>query len=617
MTILTRRGARIAVVVAAAGALLLSGCTGTTDAKSDYSTLPKESGKPQTGGTATVALTPGLSPNYIYPYPPAEASGTVIARGLLWRALYRPSGTGGEIVDPGSSLAELPKTSADGKTVTITMKDFQWSNGKPVTSKDAAFSLALLKAAIAESPANWSFYTPGQFPDGVTATTPDDKTLVLQLEKVYNPSYLLSMLELIYVMPSADWSIAKTGGPVLDFTKPENAKAIYAYLTSQSADQSTFATNPLWKIVNGPYQLKSFEPTTGSYSLTPNTKYSGPGEHRLAQVDFKAFTSASAVLNQYKAGKLTVGTLDSSFASQIPALQKQGYHVYGAPAPARFDSLIINFKNTVDGFDKVIAQKYVRQALQQLIDQPGYVKSRGVYNGAGEENYSPLGAESPFPPKFGDKPPYPFDPKAAQKLLTDNGWTVDPKGTTCTNPGTGAGQCGAGIEQGQKISFTIASANTPAYVGARDLAFVSEAKKMGIDIKVVTKSLNYMYENYGNSFAPAKTNEWAMQDFGPLYQAAGYPTSNTVFNTDGSFNLGSYSNPEVDKAISASTYGLDEQALAAEGTLIGEELPALWLPTPDTLVVWKDTLSGPPETFNALLSFIYSPEQWYFTEGQK
>ncbi|WP_416443426.1 hypothetical protein AB3K78_11685 [Leucobacter sp. HNU] len=187
----------------------------------------------------------------------------------------------------------------------------------------------------------------------------------------------------------------------------------------------------------------------------------------------------------------------------------------------------------------------------------------------------------------------------------------------CTNPGTGAGQCGEGIAQGQKIRFTIASANTPAYVGARDLAFVSEAKKMGIDITVVTKSLNYMYENYGNSFAPAKTNEWAMQDFGPLYQAAGYPTSNTVFNTDGSFNLGSYSNPEVDQAISASTYGLDEQALGAEGTLIGEELPALWLPTPDTLVVWKDTLSGPPETFNALLSFIYSPEQWYFTEGKK
>ncbi|KHK97785.1 hypothetical protein LK09_09800 [Microbacterium mangrovi] len=616
----TPRGARLAVALVAAGALLLSGCTasnsGTTD-QAAYKTLPKASGSPTEGGVATIAMTPGLAPNYIYPYPPAAVNGTVIARGILWRALYRPSGSGDQVVDASQSLAELPQTSSDGKTVTMKLKQFQWSNGRPVTSKDVAFSFALLKAAIAESPANWSFYTPHQFPDGVTVTTPDADTVVLTLDQAYNPSYLLSLLELIYIMPSADWSIAKTGGPVLDFTTPANAKAIYDYLTKQSSDQKTFATNPLWKIVNGPYQLKSFEPATGSYSLTPNTKYSGPGGNTLAEVDFKAFTSASAVLNQYKAGNLTVGSLDSTFASQIPALQKQGYNVYGAPAPARFDSLTINFKNTVNGFDKVIAQRYVREALQHLIDQPGYVKSRGVYDGAGDENYSPMGANSPFPTAYGDKAPYPFDMTAAKKLLTDHGWKVAASGTTCADPGTGENQCGAGIPQGQKISFTLASANTPAYVGSRDLAFSSAAKKLGIDVKVVTKSLNYMYANYGNTWAPANTNDWAMQDVGGLYLAAGYPTSNTVFNTPGSFNLGSYSNPAADKAITASVFGLDAKALSTEGTLLGKDLPALWMPTPDTLVIWKKTLSGPPETFQAMLSYIYTPEQWYFTKETK
>lgn len=612
----TRRRGRLFLTLAAAGALAVSGCSATSapDASTDYTVLPEESGTPIDGGIATVALTPGLSPNYIFPYPPAEVSGTVIARGLLWRALYRPSGSGDAVVEESTSLAELPETSEDGKTVTIKMKDYSWSNGKPVTSDDVVFSLALLKAALAESPANWSFYTPGQFPDGVTATAPDPGTLVLQLDTAYNPSYLLSMLNLIYVLPSADWSIAETGGPVLDFTQPENAAAIYHYLAKQSEDQSTFATNPLWQVVNGPYQLQSFEPSTGSFSLTPNDAYSGPGDSKLEQVDFKAFTSASAVLNQYKAGELTIGTLDSSFASQIPELQQKGYHVYGAAAPARFDSLIINFANTVDGFDKVIAQKYVRQALQHLIDQPGYIESRGVYNGAGSENYSPDGADSPYPPHFGDTAPYPYDPEAAKQLLVDHGWTVDENGTTCTAPGTGDGQCGEGIPEGQKISFTIASANTPAYVGARDLAFVSEAQKLGIEIEVVTKSLNHMYANYGNSYAPANANEWAMQDFGPLYLAAGYPTSNTVFNTEGSFNLGSYSNPQADELIEASTFGLNSEALSDETTLLGEDLPVLFFPTPHTLVVWKDSLSGPPETFKALLSFIYSPEQWYFTE---
>lgn len=610
------RAHRSIAVALAATAVLLAACSGgtsTDDVSSKYSQLPEESGKPKDGGTATVALTPGLSPNYIYPYPPAAANGTVIARGQLWRALYRPSGTGDQVVDTDLSLAELPTTSDDRRTVTIQLKDYQWSDGEQVTADDVVFSLDLLKAALAESPANWSFYTPGQFPDGVTAEATADDTVTLSLETAYNSSYLLSMLALLYVMPSHAWSIAEDGGPVLDFTDPANAKKIYGYLTKQSEDQSTFASNPLWKVVDGPYELKSFDPTTGSFSLVPNEDYSGPGDSRLDQVDFKAFTSASAVLNQYKAGNLTVGTLDSSFVTEIDALKKDGYNVYGAPAPARFDSLTINFANSVDGFDKVIAQPYVRQALQRLIDQDGYIRSRGVYNGAASPNYSTAGADSPYPADFGDDAPYPYDPDAAEALLTDHGWDVQADGTTtCTDPGTGADQCGAGIDEGQDISFTLASANTPAYVGARDIAFASEAKKLGIKVEVVTKSLNYMYANYGNSYAPANKDKWAMQDYGALYLAAGYPSSNTVFNTTGSFNLGSYSNPEVDKLIDGSTFGADPQVLSQEVTTLSEDLPVLFFPTPHTLVVWKDTLSGPQSSFQALLSFLYTPELWYF-----
>ncbi|GGO96824.1 ABC transporter substrate-binding protein [Wenjunlia tyrosinilytica] len=612
------RGGRFAAL-AAVVAVLATACTGggssAKDVQGSYKTLPKQSGKPKDGGTATVALTPGLSPNYIYPYPPASANGTVIARGLMWRSLYRPSGEGDRITDTEPSLAKAPAYSSDRKTVTIRMKDYKWSNGRPVTADDVVFSLALLKAALKESPANWSFYTPGQFPDGVTAKATAADTLTLELKTAYNPSYLLSMLTLLYVMPSEEWNIARTGGPHLDYSKPKNAKAIYTYLTKQSQSQSTFADNPLWQVVNGPYRLKSFAPTTGSFSLVPNKSYSGPGDSRLDRVDFKSFTSAAAALNQFKAGNLTVGTLDSSFITQIAALKKKGYHVYGAPAPARFDPLVFNFENTTGNFDKVVARPYVRQALQHLIDQRGYIRSRGVYNGAASPNYSTAGSDSPYPPEFGDKAPYPYDPAAAEKLLADNGWKVVPNGSTaCERPGTGAGECGAGIPRGQTIGFTLASANTPAYVGARDTAFASAAKKLGVKVTIVTKSLNYLYANYGNSFAPANKKKWATQDYGPLYMAAGYPSSNTVFNTGGSFNLGGYRNAEMDKLINASTFGADPKVLSTEVTRLSKDLPVLFFPTPHTLVVWKDTLSGPPSSFNALLSFLYQPELWYFRD---
>lgn len=618
MSQVPRRRGRLLLALATAGVLFITGCTASgapVDATS-YKDLPAESGTPVDGGVVTIALTPGLTPNYIYPYPPAATGGTVIGYDLMWRALYRTS-LEGEPFDAATSLAEEPVISDDGHTATIPLKDHSWSNGKPVTADDVVFTFDLLKAAIAESPANWAFYTPGQFPDGVTVTAADARTAVFSFEKPYNPSYLVSLLQLLYIMPSADWSIAATGGPVLDYTQPENATAIYHYLTGQSEDQSTFVTNPLWQIVNGPYQLSAFEPTTGSFSLTPNKKYSGPGDSRIERVDFKAFTSPSAVYNQFAAGELTTGRLDASFASKIDDLRKKGYNVYGAPSPARFDGLVINFDNKVDNFDKIIGQLYVRQAMQHLIDQPGYIKSRGIHSGTATANYSTGGLNSAYPPEFGDRATYPYDVKAAEKLLTDHGWKVDAeKGTTCVRPGTGDDQCGEGIPKGQKITFTIASANDPAFVGARDLAFVSQLKKVGIDAKVVTKSLNYMYENYGNSYAPDNADKWAMQDFGAFVQTS-YPTSNNAFNTGGSFNLGSYSNPEADKLIEASTFGADPKALSAEVTMLSKDLPVLFFPTPDNLIVWKKDLSGPPSTFRSMLKFVYSPEQWYFTEKQK
>lgn len=614
MSQVPRRRGRLLLALATAGALLLTGCTGTSSTvdSSMYDELPDESGTAVDGGTVTIALTPGLTPNYIFPNAPAAVGGNVIGYDLMWRALYRAS-LEGEPFDEATSLAEAPVFSEDERSAEITLRDYSWSNGKPVTADDVVFTFALLKAAVAESPANWTFYNPGQFPDGVSVTATADDKVTFTFDTAYNPAYLVSLLQLLFVMPADDWAIAETGGPLLDYTQPENAAAIYAYLTGQSSDQSTFATNPLWQIVNGPYQLSAFEPSTGSFSLTPNKEYSGPGDSRIEQVDFKAFTSAAAIYNQYEAGTLTVGRLDASYASKIDELREKGYNVYGAPAPARFDALVLNFANTVDNFDKVIGQLYVRQALQHLIDQPGYIKSRGIHSGTASENYSTGGLNSAYPPEFGDEPTYPYDPEAAEKLLTEHGWTVDPDGTVCERPGTGADQCGEGIEKGQKIGFTIATANEPAYVGARDLAFVSEAKKLGIDAKIVTKSLSFMYENYGNSYAPDNVNEWSMQDFGAFVQTS-YPTSNNAFNTGGNFNLGSYSNPDMDALIKASTYGADPNALSAEVTALSKDLPVLFFPTPDTLIVWKDTLSGPPSTFRSPLKFVYSPEQWYFTE---
>jgi hypothetical protein len=45
-------------------------------------------------------------------------------------------------------------------------------------------------------------------------------------------------------------------------TTTAGAKAVFAFLTAQSKDVSSYGSNPLWKVVDGPWKLVSYQ-TTG------------------------------------------------------------------------------------------------------------------------------------------------------------------------------------------------------------------------------------------------------------------------------------------------------------------------------------------------------------------
>lgn len=622
-----KRSIRSRVVVSVATVLatvVLAACSGgSSEGPADVSgtgafgSIPEPTGTAASGGTVDVALPPGLAPNYIYPNVPAASNGSQVAPSQLWRPLYWRSTGASSRINLDLSLAELPTYSNDRKTVTIKLKDtMKWSDGEPVVADDLVFSVELIRAALAESPTNWSYYTPGQFPDdleSIEATSGDTVTLVLS--NTYNSEYFNNLiLGNLVPLPAHSWSKASDEGDILDFTDPANAKAVFNYLHGASQDQKTFATNPLWKTVNGPFVLDSFDSATGTYSLVPNEQYAGPSPSKLDVINFKTFTSASAVFNQLRNGSLTVAQLDSVNINQLPELERTGYNYYGMPKDGQVNSLFINFENTTNNFDKIIAQPYVRQALQHLIDQKGYIQSKGIYNGAAAESYSPVAASSPYAPSFGAKAPYGYSIEAATELLEDHGWEVVPDGeTTCVDPGTGAGQCGAGIPEGQDISFNLFYASSPSTIAARNTAFVSAAKKIGVNIEASAKATNFMYENYDNNFAPQNKDKWAMQDAGPI-NLGGYPTSGLVWSTEGAYNGGHYSNEKADALINASVTGASKEALSEEATFLGEDLPVLFMPNPANIVVWKKDLSGEADAFANLTQNFQTPEFWYYTE---
>ena len=79
-------------------------------------------------------------------------------------------------------------------------------------------------------------------------------------------------------------------------------------------------------------------------------------------------------------------------------------------------------------------------------------------------------------------------------LLKANGWTVNPGGTsTCTSPGTGTGQCGAGVPAGAKASFKLEYESGQAALDEEMAQFKSDFAQAGIAIDLTDRALRHRH----------------------------------------------------------------------------------------------------------------------------
>ncbi len=204
-------------------------------------------------------------------------------------------------------------------------------------------------------------------------------------------------------------------------------------------------------------------------------------------------------------------------------------------------------------------------------------------------------------------------PSPHRNLLASHGWNVVPGGTdTCARPGSGPGQCGDGIPAGARLTFNLVYSNSSSLTGQELGALAAAAKQAGIEITLQENTFANIITNDNNLLTPSNQNKWAMAEIGAYTQVA-YPTTITVFNTTGSFNIGSYHDPQADKLIDASVNGSDPNAATNEAAYLTAQQPALFQPTPDSVFAWTKRLSGPRDSFASLTQFYLTPEVWYFT----
>lgn len=632
----TKVGARVGVLAAVGALAAACGSSATSSSPQQkpasssvagvYGKVPAAATGAQHAGTIKVAQPPGAKPTWILPL--VNAANNSVFTVLLfdyqmWRPLYWTQVGYTPKINPSLSLASTPQVSNGDKTFTIHLKsNYKWSDGTPVTSKDVVFWFDILKAAVKANAANWADYTPKiGLPDQVASVTaPNATTVVFNLKSPINPTFLIeNQLSAIQPMPAQSWARASASGPLLDYTVPANAAKIYSYLNKASSSLGTYASNPMWKVVDGPYQLSSYNSATGAFTMTPNAKYSGPAAKKISTYQSLPYTSDTAEYNAVRAGTLDIGYVPLTDLPQIGTVKSKGYNVFGYPD---FGWLYVtyNFKDTTGHFNSIIKQLYIRQALAHLQDQQGVIKA--FFNGAAAPAFGPLPSlpKSPYAPANALSNPYPYSVSAATSLLSSHGWKINAGGTdVCTKPGTAATECGAGIPAGTKLAWNLIYTTSPANIGSQVTAFTSQAKKAGIDITLKSSNFNYMVQNYNDPAAPKNANKWAMEDFGGFTNST-YPTTFSVFNCQGSNNLGGYCDPHADTLIHDSVYGSNPNAVQAEAQYLTQQQPGLFQPNPSAamesgnVLVWKTNLSGPPDAFAEITQWFINPEQMYFTK---
>jgi len=157
-----RRGLRRKTLAVAAGvavlALAAAGCASGSSA-------PATGGTPTSGGTAVFAEQPSDTPNYIFPFTSSEfisISNLNDFSYLLYRPLYWFANGTQPTFNPSLSLASAPTFS--GRTVTINLKHYMWSNGTQVTASNVMFWINMMLAV----PQDWGADVPGGFPANVS-----------------------------------------------------------------------------------------------------------------------------------------------------------------------------------------------------------------------------------------------------------------------------------------------------------------------------------------------------------------------------------------------------------------------------------------------------------------
>ena len=378
---------RLPVAIGAASAVLVGAATvGLTGVASASKVRHDVS-----GGVIKFAEIPAGSPNYIFPET-STANQSLYNNSqfinLMWPLMYLPT-PNEPTLDYAHSMANPPVWNSTDTEVTVTLKPYKWSDGTPVTARDVVFYINLGQAMGA----TWGNYGgPTQFPYNLKSwTAVNANTVKFVLKAPINPTFFDDNgLSYITPMPQHAWDKESANGPVGNYDMtPAGAAKVVAFLQKEASDTTTYTTNPLWKVIDGAWQLQSFGGASSPDVFVPNPSFGGT-KPSASEFEELPFTTDEAEFTSLKAGALNYGLVPDQDIPAIPSVKSQGYNITPSPVWG-FQYAEPNMKNPEVG--PMLSQAYMRQVLAHLVDQTTMIQH--FMAGYGTPVYGP----PPYTPK--------------------------------------------------------------------------------------------------------------------------------------------------------------------------------------------------------------------------
>jgi len=518
-----------------------------------------------------IALAAQGSPTWWPPISPATSCGTLTGGGEQAAFMYMPL-----LWINRTDQISYPKSIASGIAIshhdtvfTISIKpNWQWSNGQPVTAQNVLFDWSLIKAASASnSPLPYCFAGGGEVPNGWrSVTAPNAHTVVVTTKTSVNPVWFEhNALAQLVPVPTV-WQ------------KYTNMTRELTWIESIGSTPN----NPVYKVVDGPYTLAKAV-TDQYWTYVANPKFSGIDKPAIKTVTYHYETSSANIFAQLRRGTLDVAPLPLSLYSQRSQLTS--YHIAKEQLFAFF-YMTLNFRPNADGIGGLFNKLYIRQALQMGINQPKIIAS--IYHGLAEPTVGPV-PRVPANAYFDSAiKGYPYNPQAGKRLLESHGWSL-------VN--------GVMTRNGQKLEFPLLFA-TGSTSRTNMMELIQQAwAQEGIVVHLQTMAPAAVGPLVG---AVANSPKWAVDgDGGWIYVPDYYPTGGELFLPGAGFNRGGYYSPTMDTLIeetyAGGTPAQIKQRFDAYQVYTADQLPGLWMPTPESIAAVSNTVHGMRSNYNAII----------------